>query len=55
MQVKIDRINQVLRENLSGIRVIRAFVRTEHEEERFADANADLTDTALRVTRLFAV
>lgn len=55
MQVKIDRINAVLRENLTGIRVIRAFVRTDHEQERFAAANADLTDTALRVTRLFAI
>ena len=55
MQVKIDRVNQVLREQLSGIRVIRAFVRTEHEEKRFADANADLTSTALTVNRLFAL
>lgn len=55
MQVKIDAINGVLRENLAGIRVIRAFVRTEHEQQRFADANEDLTDTALRVTRLFAL
>jgi ATP-binding cassette subfamily B multidrug efflux pump len=55
MQVKIDRVNGVLRENLAGIRVIRAFVRTQHEELRFADANADLTDTALKVTRLFAL
>ncbi len=54
-QVKIDRINSVLRENLAGIRVIRAFVRTESEEARFAAANEDLTDTALRVTRLFAL
>ncbi|MDZ4250392.1 MAG: ABC transporter ATP-binding protein [Candidatus Nanopelagicales bacterium] len=54
MQVKIDQVNSVLRENLVGIRVIRAFVRTRHEEERFAAANDDLTDTALRVTRLFA-
>jgi ATP-binding cassette subfamily B protein len=55
MQVKIDKVNGVLRENLAGIRVIRAFVRTSHEEERFAEANADLTDTALKVTRLFAL
>ena len=55
MQVKIDRINSVLRENLAGIRVIRAFVRTEHEQERFAGANEDLTDVSLRVTRLFAL
>ena len=55
MQIKIDRINERLRENLTGVRVIRAFVRTDHEEERFADANEDLTATALSVTRLFAI
>jgi ATP-binding cassette, subfamily B, multidrug efflux pump len=55
MQVKVDKVNGVLRENLAGIRVIRAFVRTAHEEERFAEANAELTDVALRVTRLFAL
>ena len=42
MQVKLDRINQVMRETLAGVRVIRAFVRTEHEEARFDDANRDL-------------
>jgi len=55
MQVKIDRINRVMREYLEGVRVIRAFVRTEHEERRFDDANADLTDTTVRVQRLFAL
>ena len=55
MQIKIDRINEVLRETLSGIRVIRAFVRTRREEARFEDANDDLTETTLRVTRLFAL
>ena len=55
MQIKIDRINQVVRETLSGIRVIRAFVRTEHEEKRFDAANRDLTRTALSVNRIFAV
>jgi ATP-binding cassette subfamily B multidrug efflux pump len=55
MQVKVDRINQVTREALSGVRVIRAFVRTKHEEERFDVANEDLTATALRVNRMFAV
>ena len=55
MQVKIDKVNGVLRENLTGIRVIRAFVRTSHEEARFAEANQDLTATALKVTRLFAL
>jgi ATP-binding cassette subfamily B protein len=55
MQVKLDRINQVMRETLAGVRVIRAFVRTRHEEERFAEASVDLFDTALRVNRLFAI
>ena len=55
MQVKVDRVNQVTREALSGIRVIRAFVRTRHEEERFDIANKDLTATSLRVNRMFAI
>jgi len=55
VQKKTDRINQVMRETLSGVRVIRAFVRTEHEEIRFDEANADLTATQLRVNRLFAI
>jgi ATP-binding cassette subfamily B protein len=55
VQEKIDRINQVMRETLSGVRVIRAFVRTSHEEQRFDEASRDLFDTSLRVTRLFAV
>jgi len=55
MQVKLDRINQVLREQITGVRVIRAFVRTPHEEVRFEEANADLMSTALRVNRLFAL
>ena len=55
MQVKIDRINQVTRETLSGVRVIRAFDRTGYEERRFDEANADLTQTTLRVTRMFAL
>ena len=55
MQTKLDRINQVMRETLAGVRVIRAFVRTGHEEERFDTANRDLFDTAIRVNRLFAL
>jgi len=55
MQVKIDRINQVLREQITGVRVIRAFVRTRTEGERFGEANADLTATTLRVNRIFAL
>ena len=55
MQVKIDRINQVMRETLAGVRVIRAFVRTDYEERRFDAASSDLFDTALSVNRLFAL
>jgi ATP-binding cassette subfamily B protein len=55
MQVKIDRINQVMRETLAGVRVIRAFVRTGYEERRFDEANRDLFGTALSVNRLFAL
>ncbi|HXX61812.1 MAG TPA: ABC transporter ATP-binding protein [Candidatus Sulfotelmatobacter sp.] len=55
MQAKIDRINQVMREALAGVRVIRAFVRTRHEEARFEVANQDLFQTSIRVNRLFAV
>ncbi|GAB4281351.1 MAG: ABC transporter ATP-binding protein [Coriobacteriia bacterium] len=55
MQVKVDRVNQVMREKLSGVRVIRAFVRTDYEQRRFDEANRDLTDVQLKVTRLFAV
>jgi len=55
MQVKIDRINLVLREQIAGVRVIRAFVKTRQEESRFADASLDLMRTQLRVTRTFAV
>ena len=55
MQVKIDRINQVLREQITGARVIRAFVRGQAEAQRFGQANADLTATALRVNRIFAL
>lgn len=54
MQQRIDRINQVLREQLAGIRVIRAFVREPQERARFATANEELTDTALFVGRSMA-
>ncbi|MGW2157748.1 ABC transporter ATP-binding protein [Nonomuraea sp. NPDC001699] len=55
MQERIDRINQVLREQIIGIRVIRAFVRDRHERERFGVANERLTDVSLRVGRLMAL
>lgn len=49
MQVKLDKLNLVLRENLTGIRVIRAFNRIKHEQKRFIEANSDLTSTAIKV------
>ncbi|MFT4285156.1 MAG: ABC transporter ATP-binding protein [Protaetiibacter sp.] len=55
MQARIDNVNRILREQLTGIRVIRAFVREDRERERFAVANEELTDTALRAGRLFAL
>ena len=54
MQKRIDVLNRVLREQISGIRVVRAFVREPYEAERFAVANGDLTGTALSVGRLMA-
>lgn len=55
LQVKIDKINLVLRENLMGVRVIRAFNRVPQEQQRFDAANLDLTSTALKLNRLMAV
>ncbi|EXG81487.1 ABC transporter ATP-binding protein [Cryptosporangium arvum] len=55
MQVKLDDINRVLREQISGIRVIRAFVREPYERKRFAEANDELYDVSLRVGRLLSV
>jgi ATP-binding cassette subfamily B multidrug efflux pump len=55
MQDRIDRINQVLREQLTGMRVVRAFVRESTETERFDVANTQLTNTALRSGRLMAL
>lgn len=54
IQGKIDRLNLVLRENLTGIRVIRAFNRDEYERRRFDTANLDLTGITLFVNRLMA-
>jgi ATP-binding cassette subfamily B protein len=55
MQARIDVVNRVLREQLSGIRVVRAFVRERDEAERFAEANASLTSTALQAGRLMVL
>jgi len=54
VQIKVDRINQVMRETLSGVRVIRAFVRDDYEQKRFGVANRDLTDTSIKVNQIFA-
>ena len=55
MQDNIDSINGVMREQIMSIRVVRAFVREQHETERFRDANATLTDTSVRIGRLFVI
>jgi ATP-binding cassette subfamily B protein len=55
MQKRIDVVNRVLREQITGIRVVRAFVRERHETARFGQANEDLTETALNVGRLMAL
>lgn len=54
MQTRIDRVNGVLREQITGIRVVRAFVREPEEAQRFSEANAELTATSLRTGRLMA-
>jgi ATP-binding cassette subfamily B protein len=55
MQKRLDNVNRVLREQITGIRVIRAFVREPEETDRFADANGELTQAALAVGRLMAM
>jgi ATP-binding cassette subfamily B protein len=54
MQERIDQINRVLREQITGIRVIRAFVREPQEKSRFAQGNAELTQVSLRAGRLMS-
>ncbi|MEO7020621.1 MAG: ABC transporter ATP-binding protein [Ktedonobacteraceae bacterium] len=54
VQVKLDKINLVLDEGLTGVRVIRAFDRIKHEEKRFDEANLDLTDVSIKVNRITA-
>ncbi|MFE5662395.1 ABC transporter ATP-binding protein [Streptomyces niveus] len=55
MQKRIDNVNRMMREQITGIRVIRAFVRDEHEQERYGGANRELMTVALRVGRLMAL
>lgn len=55
IQTKVDQLNRVLRESLTGMRVIRAFNRTSYEVDRFRGANLDLTDTSVAVFQLMAL
>ena len=54
MQTRIDEVNRLLREQITGVRVVRAFVREDRETERFATANGELTDVATRAGRYLA-
>jgi len=55
VQTKLDRLNGVVRENLAGIRVIKAFVRSSYEQERFEKRNADLSEVTVKATRIMAL
>jgi len=55
VQVRLDQVNRVLRENLTGIRVIRSFNRIVYEKNRFQHANADLTETSIKVNKIMAL
>ncbi|MFX0549741.1 ABC transporter ATP-binding protein [Hathewaya histolytica] len=55
MQTKLDKLNRVLRENLTGIRVIRSFNRIDFEKKRFNNSNKDLTSTAVKVNRIMGL
>lgn len=55
MQKQVDKLNQVLREQLSGVRVIRAFVRTKYEEDRYKTANREMYEIATRAQRIMTI
>ncbi|MBN1402193.1 MAG: ABC transporter ATP-binding protein, partial [Anaerolineae bacterium] len=55
VQAKLDRLNEVLQENMAGVRVVKAFVRADHENTRFDGANDDLTAQSIRVHQFLAV
>ena len=55
VQQKLDRLNTVMQENLSGVRVVKAFVREDYENKRFKTANEDLVDRTIRVGQLLAI
>ncbi|MBQ6716348.1 MAG: ABC transporter ATP-binding protein [Clostridia bacterium] len=54
MQEKLDRVNTVMQESLSGIRVIKAFARSDHENKKFKKANGDLTDSSMKAMRMMS-
>ncbi len=54
LQTKLDKVNNVMQENVSGSRVVKAYVREEYEQERFGKANGELVDTQLKVLLLFS-
>ena len=54
VQVRLDKVNRVIRENLTGVRVIRSFNRIGFEQRRFQSANADLTETTIKVNKIMA-
>ncbi len=55
IQKKLDRVNSVVQENVTGARVVKAYVREDHEYKRFEKANGDLRDTNIRVQKLMAI
>jgi len=55
VQKRLDKLNTVLQENLAGVRVVKAFIRMRHEAERFDEANVDLSQQSIRVTRMLSV
>jgi ABC-type multidrug transport system fused ATPase/permease subunit len=55
LQVRADHVNQVLRDQITGVRVIRAFLRTDFERDRFREVNTDISRIVLRITRIAAL
>ena len=55
LQIKLDKINLIIRENLVGVRVIRAFTRTRYEHKRFDEASKSLMDTAVKINQIMAL
>jgi len=55
VQNTLDRVNTVIQENLAGVRVVKAFVREEHEEQRFGEANVDMTTRSIKAMQITAI